>query len=99
MVVEYNLCSCLERRSEIVAVFTERNLGQPFLEEFKRKPHKDKKAELYRKIEDQKKLLVLPCPECLTDIDCNAAQDCKIYECYECNVKYKFKNDVGLIIY
>ena len=98
LVVEYNLCSCTERRLEIVAVFTERNWGQPFLEEFKREPFTLEEAELKREKIEQIKLLVLPCPECLTDIDCNTAQDNMIYECHRCAVNYKFKNDVGLII-
>lgn len=97
LVVEYNLCSHTERESEIADVFTERNWGKPFLKEFKRKPFKSEKAESNRKRIEQMKLLFLPCPECLTDIDCNNAKERTIYICHGCAIYYKFRNDVGLI--
>ena len=98
LVVEYNLCSCVERRSEIADIFTERNLGKPFLKQFQRKPFKSEKAESNRKRIDQMRLLFLPCPECLTDIDCNDAKEGVTYSCHRCAAYYKFKTDVGLLI-
>ncbi len=96
-VVEYNLCSCDKRRLEIGAVFLERKWGKPFLKKFERKPFKNKKAESNRKTIEQKRLLFLPCPECLTDIDCNNAQEGVEYSCNRCDCNYRFRKDVGLI--
>jgi hypothetical protein len=98
LVVEYNLCSCVERRSEIANIFTKRSWGKPFLKQFQRKPFKSEKAESNRKRIDQMRLLFLPCPECLTDIDCNDAKEGVTYSCHRCAAYYKFKNDVGLLI-
>jgi hypothetical protein len=97
LVVEYNLCSCDKRRLEICAVFAERNWGNPFLKRFKRRPFRDAKAESNRKRNERIKLLVLPCPECFTDIDCNDAEEEIVYSCHRCSINYRFRDDVGLI--
>ena len=97
LVVEYNLCSSTERRLEIGAVFAERKWGEPFLKQLKREPFKSEKAESNRKTIEQKRLLFLPCPECLTDIDCNDAQEDVVYSCHRCSICYRLRKDVGLI--
>jgi hypothetical protein len=97
LVVEYNLCSNDKRRLEIGAVFAERKWGEPFLKQFEREPFKNEKAESNRKLIEQKRLLFLPCPECLTDIDCNDAQEGVGYSCNRCDCNYRFRKGVGLI--